>query len=405
MKIFICVVSEDNFAIEWLRRELVDEAAYEIETQMFPFASALERLQSMRGPTIAVIDLQNNLQSAYRLADDIKTKLSNVHMVMMDSDNEPEKVLRAVRAGAEGFLTQPLSSEKVLITLDAIRNKIRVAAARATTRGKVIAVASVRGGVGATTAAVNIAANLARRNRSVCLVDLVLQFGSVSSFLNLAPADTILDVVETVRRGDSPFRHESIAAHSSGVRVLAEPFHGEEVRRISPAEIDDTLDVLAHSFDFVVIDTPKGCDDVLSLVLDNADIISFVTEMDIPSLKNARRAFDLFQGMGIDKGKIHLLLNRYVQNKVVNLQTVEKCLGTKVFWTLPNNYPVAVAAINQGLSMEECNANSDIAKSYSRLTDAIIRSVEFPGRPASRSNSPLPERLFERWLNVSSLFK
>jgi pilus assembly protein CpaE len=405
MKIPICMVGEDNFALECLRHELADEAAYEIEAQMFSYSSALERLQSKTGPTIAVIDLQNNLKSACWVADEIKSKLPNVHMLMTDADNEPEKVLRAVKAGAEGFLTQPLTGEKVLNALDAIRNKIGLATTRVTTRGKVIAVASIRGGVGTTTAAVNIAANLARRNQSVCLIDLVLQFGSVNSFLDLAPADTILDVVAAVRRGDFPFRRESLAEHSSGIRVLAEPFRGEELRRISPAEIDETLDILAHSFDFVVIDTPKGCDDILSLVLDNADIISFVTEMDIPSLKSARRVFDLFRGMGIDKRKIRLLLNRYVKNTIVNLKTVEECLGIPVFWTLPNNYPVAVAAINQGLSMEECSSSSDIAKSYSGLTDAIIRSIEFSGRISGRSTSALPAGLFERCLNVRSLFK
>ncbi|HEX2929445.1 MAG TPA: hypothetical protein VHV54_07015, partial [Candidatus Binatia bacterium] len=51
----------------------------------------------------------------------------------------------------------------------------------------------------------------------------------------------------------------------------------------------------------------------------------------------------------------------------------------KVFWTLPNNYPVAIAAVNQGLSLQECDAKSDIAKSYQGLTEAVLDSFMFSG--------------------------
>ena len=64
----------------------------------------------------------------------------------------------------------------------------------------------------------------------------------------------------------------------------------------------------------------------------------------------------------------------------MTLESVEKALGVKVFWTLPNNYPVAIAAVNQGLSLQECDARSDISKSYLGLTDAVLNTFMFSGR-------------------------
>jgi pilus assembly protein CpaE len=92
--------------------------------------------------------------------------------------------------------------------------------------------------------------------------------------------------------------------------------------------------------------------------------------------------------MGVDVGKIRLLLNRYVNNPIMNLETMEKALGMKVFWTLPNNYPVAVAAINQGLPIEACDFSSDIAKSYAGLTDAILQSGGLRRRSTDESAVP-----------------
>jgi pilus assembly protein CpaE len=113
--------------------------------------------------------------------------------------------------------------------------------------------------------------------------------------------------------------------------------------------------------------------------LDKANLILFITEMDVPSLKSAHRALELFERMGIYDKKIRLILNRYVKSKLMTLESVEKALGVKVFWTLPNNYPVAIAAVNQGLSIQECDARSDIAKSYLGLTEAVMNSFMFAG--------------------------
>ena len=284
-----------------------------------------------------------------------------------------------MRSGAEEYLTQPFSGPEVLRAFETIRKKIDVHTTRSVERGKIIAISSNKGGVGATTAAANLAASLATKKKSVCLVDLVLQFGSVTSFLNLDASYTILDLVKNIKRIDPLFLDGSLVKHSTGVRVLAEPFYAEDARRIMPADIDEILDMLTQSFDFVVVDTAKEFDDMLALVLDKANLILFVTEMDVPSLKSAHRALELFGRMGVYDTKIRLVLNRYVKSKLMSLESVEKALGAKIFWTLPNNYPVAIAAVNQGLSIHECDPKSDIAKSYMGLTDAVIEAFVFSG--------------------------
>jgi pilus assembly protein CpaE len=185
---------------------------------------------------------------------------------------------------------------------------------------------------------------------------------------------------------------------------LAEPFYAEDARRITPADIDEILEVLAQSFDFVVVDTPKEFDEILALVLDKANVILFVTEMDVPSLKSAHRAFELFNRMGIYDKKIRLILNRYIKSKLMSLESAEKALGTKVFWTMPNNYPTAIAAVNQGLSIQECDPRSDIARSYSGLADALLESFSTAGA-TRRDTDEQKVGLLSRWMPARGLAK
>jgi pilus assembly protein CpaE len=139
--------------------------------------------------------------------------------------------------------------------------------------------------------------------------------------------------------------------------------------------------------------------------LDKASLILFVTEMDVPSLKSAHRAFELFERMGIYDKKIRLVLNRYVKSKLMSLESVEKALGVKVFWTLPNNYPTAIAAVNQGLSIQECDSKSDLARSYMGLTDSVLESFLFAGGAMRREEEENRAGLLGRWMPVRGLLK
>src|ERR1700756_2336558 len=405
MKLPIHLIGEDSFALASLRQQLEREIAFFVEPRICGYAEALEYLRSKAGPLVAVIDLNHDTERAFTVAEEIKFKLSNVHLVMTSPDNNPQTILRAMRSGAEEYLTQPFNGSEVLRSFDSIRKKIDVHTTRGVERGKIIAISSNKGGVGATTVATNLASNLAAKKKTVCLVDLVLQFGSVTSFLNLDASYTILDLVKNIKRIDPLFLDGSLVKHATGVRVLAEPFYAEDARRITPADIDEIIDMLGQSFDYVVLDTAKEFDDMLALVLDKANLILFVTEMDVPSLKSAHRAFELFGRMGVYDMKIRLVLNRYVNSKLMSLESVEKALGVKVFWTLPNNYPVAIAAVNQGLSIQESDPKSDIARSYAGLTDVVMESFAFLGASRREEEEEKRAGLLARWMPVRGLLK
>jgi pilus assembly protein CpaE len=400
MKLPICLIGEDSLALASLKQQLEKEASVSVEPRVYGLGEAFDALKNRSGPLVAVVDINLDPERAFSVAEQIKLRLANVRLVMTSPTGAPDTILRAMRSGAEEFLPQPFNWNEVLKSFDAIRKKIDVhtSVSKGNERGHILAISSNKGGVGSTTAATNLAACLVAQKKSVCLVDLVLQFGSVTSFLNIDASYTILDLVKNLKRIDPLFLDGSLVKHASGIRVLAEPFYAEDARRITPADIDEILDVLAQSFDFVVVDTPKEFDDMLALVLDKANLILFITEMDVPSLKSAHRALELFERMGIYEKKIRLILNRYVKSKLMTLESVEKALGVKVFWTLPNNYPVAIAAVNQGLSLQECDARSDIAKSYSGLTDAVLNTFMFSGASRSEIQDEKRSGLFGRLL-------
>ena len=105
-----------------------------------------------------------------------------------------------MRAGASEILSLPIQAEEFKAALD----RIAVQFVYSVKDTKVIAVAGVTGGSGATTVALNLAYEIADRHGLRCiLADLSLRMGVVASHLNIEPGHTILDLLRDTGRVDT----------------------------------------------------------------------------------------------------------------------------------------------------------------------------------------------------------
>ena len=131
--------------------------------------------------------------------------------------------------------------------------------------GRIIAVAQARGGVGATTVAVNLAHELVGRAgflkkklpNSVALVDLDLQFGSVGAMLDLSEQDELHQLALDGTIPDAAFLARAMVKLPNGMSVLAAPSKFMPLDSLQPEQITALLDLLRRENDFVVV--PAAC--------------------------------------------------------------------------------------------------------------------------------------------------
>jgi pilus assembly protein CpaE len=90
-------------------------------------------------------------------------------------------------------------------------------------------------------------------------------------------------------------------------------------------------------------------DPVYAEAIKAADVNLIVMQLNIPSAKNAERFVGALRRMGIDASKIKIVVNRYVKKGCdIEPDEVEKALGLKIAWMIPNDFKNAIAAINYG---------------------------------------------------------
>lgn len=176
--------------------------------------------------------------------------------------------------------------------------------------GRVVVVASTKGGVGRTTVSTNLAAALHASGRRVCLVDLDLECGDVALSLGITPVRTLLDAVEAAIPEDIADPLELLKTEfRSGLDCILAPVDPEAARKVPASLVADLLPALAETYDYVVVDTSAHQSPHVRAALRAAGKVLLVGTADVLNVKSLHLLTDLLDGLGVTAGR-DLVVNR-----------------------------------------------------------------------------------------------
>jgi pilus assembly protein CpaE len=302
-----------------------------------------------------------------------------------------------MRAGVAEVVPDTLGDDEIDSIVARLSMPRRLSLAPVAPReGQVIAVAKARGGIGATTLAVNLADAMTRRPRRfgrvtetgqhVALVDLDLQFGAVAGFLDLPPNDAFYRVAREHFDPDAVFLDQSVVTLPGGLAVLTAPDGFMPVTSVTIEQIRALIQRLRQKYDFVVIDLPQVMVDWLTPVLEAASRVFVVTGLSVPFIQQSRRLIDFYKDQNpaleveivIGKEKKPLLGSR-------RQAEAEKALGQKFRYWLPRDERVAGDAMDQGRPLSQSAPGSALGKSIAGMAAEILLAAETPAAEAGRN--------------------
>ncbi|MDX2074349.1 MAG: AAA family ATPase [Alphaproteobacteria bacterium] len=158
---------------------------------------------------------------------------------------------------------------------------------------RLIAVMGTRGGVGASTVALNLAAILGEEtHKKVALVDLDPQEGSISLALDIQPSVGLRDVLEKPDRIDSLFLERVMNKMGKYLSVLSAEERLSDQLAISDQAAMPLLEELRNKYDYIVLDVPRHLNHFTRTCLQTADFALLVTELSLLSLRDTLRMQD-----------------------------------------------------------------------------------------------------------------
>ncbi len=343
-------------------------------------------------------------------------------------DHRPDAHLRdLVRVGALDLLQLPVHDKEVLECLQRAVETARrleppvpvvvpssaVAAAPsampARALGKVLTVASATGGCGKTFLATNLAYFLARHSGGrVCVIDLDLQFGEVSTALRLKPRFTIYDALQREDNDEADLaRHfpEYLVAHSTGVHVLAAPKDPSEADRINPPDVTRIIEAARQHFDHVVVDTPSALTEIVLAAFEGSERLFVMATLDLPSVRNLGVFLTTLEKLKVPTDDVRLILNKAESDVGIEIAQVEKLFPQGFEAVLPYAKEVS-RSINLGMPVLAASPNAEVSRAMVPSLAALLPEghlarvvppapVTSPGflarlfhRPQSRTSSP-----------------
>lgn len=321
--------------------------------------------------------------SALKSAGVLKELDSEVEVVLVAGAVTAQLLRAAMRSGLRDVLEAPLTEQKLLEVMSRIEHR-----ARRTTEvepfgipeqsvGKVIAVMSAKGGSGKSVVATNLAMLLTRDHKpeGTVLVDGDLQFGDVDLMLQLKkPARTIVDAAKDLDRLDVSLMESMLTKHPSGLRVLAAPWEPAFADEISTQSLTEIVSLLRSMFDFVIVDTASLLDELLLSLLERADQVLMVVDMDYPSIRNARKALDTLRLLKFPIGKVEIVVNRSNATNKTGSKEIEQTLGLPVAAEIPSDRRVPMS-VDQGRPIVDSEPRSAVAKGFESVAALVASSA------------------------------
>jgi len=251
---------------------------------------------------------------------------------------------RTVLAGARDVLLRNSSANDLHDSLVQAHNadRLRIVAAGldpAAPTGSIISVFGVKGGVGKTTLATNLAVALAQESSaSVALVDLDVPFGDVALMLDMHPEQDILEALADGVVDDLEQLQKLLERSPHGVHVLSAPLAPSNARVLDSSRVGKLLTRLAALHQFVLVDTPGGLTELTAAALDASELALLVTTPEIAALRRTHACIRVLQGLGFSMSKLQLVLNRVESKTRVSSSDAVEALGQPVTWRVANDY-------------------------------------------------------------------
>lgn len=367
------------------------------------FPSALKFLDqpNARDLEFLAIALDDEDEPHMSLVEAIIQRASSksIRVLLIAEELGPIILHRLLRLGASDFVPYPLPEGALHDAISRLRQPIADLSAVATPRatqqqpvnhGALFAIQSLAGGAGSTTLAVNLAwelATLGKTPPSVCLIDLDLQTGSVSTYLDLARTERVYELLSNTAVMDLDFFRNTLQVFNDKLHVLTAAADMLPLDLITPDDIERVLHIARANFDIVIVDMPGTVVQWTETVLTECDGYFSMMDLDMRSAQNALRLIRALKAEDLPLEKLRYVLNRAPKftdlSGKARAKRMAESLDIEFEVLLPDGTDQVTHANDHGLPLSEITPKNALLKEIRRVAQSLLAETQNDDRAAA----------------------
>lgn len=314
---------------------------------------------------------------------------AGIKVILVTENVSANHLHQLLRLGAEEFLPYPLPEGELASAVERLRAPApapaaparvsKVAPAKVSTDGVVLAVQGMAGGTGATTMAVNLAWELANvkgdHQPRVVLLDMNHQFGSVATYLDLPRRDAVHELLSDIEAMDDDALCGSLVQYEDKLNVLTAPPDILPMDYLTQDDVSRLIETARQNFDYVVIDMPSVLTQWTDVVLNTAHVYFAMIELEMRSAQNTLRLKRVLQTEDLPFDKLRFILNRAPKFTDLTgrsrIKPLAESLGISIEVQLPDGGKPVMQACDHGQPLAESAAKNPLRKEILKLANQL----------------------------------
>jgi pilus assembly protein CpaE len=337
--------------------------------------AAVEAYRSAPTPNVVVLETAHDRDALISHLDELAEFCdAGTKVIVCGKINDIVLYRHLMLKGVSEYLVAPFS---VLDFVQAISNLYNAPGANPV--GRVIAVIGVKGGVGASTIAHNIAWSVATGlETSTVIADMDLGFGTAGLDYNQDPPQGMAEAVFSPDRVDANLVERLLSKCADNLSLLAAPATLDRTYDFAETAFDAVIDILRAATPCVVLDIPHLWTGWGRRALIGADELVLVAGPDLASLRNAKNLLDNLRSARPNDRSPKLILNGVgvVKRPEIAVADFAKTVEMEPAAVIPFDAKLFGAAANNGQMIAEVESNGKTAEMFLSLARDLIGKVE-----------------------------
>lgn len=309
----------------------------------------------------------------------------NIRVLVLGQTNDIRLYRELMRRGVSEYLVAPIDPVQLIRSIGNL-----FADPEAPFAGKTIAITGVKGGVGASSIAHNLAWALSERCKvNSTLVDLDLNFGTTGLDFNQDTAATIADALMSPDRFDDAVMGRLITKATDRLSLFTAPATLDRTYNLDPETYVRVLEQVRGSVPFVVLDLPHIWSDWFKSTVISADELVVVAGPDLASLRNGKNLIDFLKAARPNDNPPKLVLNMVGLPKRPEIPAKDfgQAIGIDPTLILPFDAQLFGTAANNGQMIFDVAPDSKVAQGLDQL------AAQLTGRPVQTEKPSMLKKL------------
>lgn len=293
----------------------------------------------------------------------------NIRVVVVGETNDIRLYRELMDRGVSEYLVSPIKPVQLIRSISALFSDPDTPFV-----GKTLAVTGVKGGVGASAVAHNLAWALSERIKvNSTLVDLDLNFGTTGLDFNQETNATVADALMSPDRFDEAVMGRLIAKASDRLSLLTAPATLDRTYDLDPETYVQVLEMVRGSVPFVVLDLPHIWSDWFKTTVMSSDEIVVVATPDLASLRNGKNMVDFLKAARPNDAPPRLVLNMVGLPKRPEIPPKDfgQAIGLEPSLVLPFDAQLFGTAANNGQMIFDVAPDSKCAQGIDELAATL----------------------------------